>query len=65
MVHQINEDSDETLCIYVDGATEGFEGQCTVIEPFKTSCYNCSLLEGLSDGPKVNYCTIANTPRTP
>jgi molybdopterin/thiamine biosynthesis adenylyltransferase len=51
--------------MYIDGATEGFEGQCLVVEPFKTSCYNCSLLDGLLDAPKVNYCTIANMPRTP
>ena len=65
MVHQLNRDSEETCCFYIDGATEGFEGQCLVVEPFQTSCYNCSLLEGLQEQPKANYCTIANTPRTP
>ena len=65
MVHQINRDEEETVIFYVDGATEGFEGQCLVVEPFVTSCYSCSLLEGLGERPKANYCTIANTPRTP
>jgi ubiquitin-activating enzyme E1 C len=36
-----------------------------VVEPFKTSCYNCSLLDGIGEKPKANYCTIAHTPRTP
>lgn len=64
MVFQLNENSEQTVCFYVDGATEGFEGQCIVVEPYVTSCYNCSLLD-LGKQPKANYCTIANTPRTP
>lgn len=65
MVHQINEDEEDVVCIYIDGATEGFEGQCIVVRPFQGSCYNCSLLEGLAEQPKAASCTIANTPRTP
>ena len=65
IVFQLNEKSEETCCYYIDGATEGFEGQALMVEPYKTSCYECSLLEGLTTKPKVNYCTIANTPRTP
>lgn len=65
IAHLLNETSDETVCQYIDGATEGFEGQALLVDPFKTSCYECSLLGGLAEKPKVNYCTIANTPRTP
>ena len=36
-----------------------------MVEPFVSSCYECSLLEGLTTQIKANYCTIANTPRTP
>lgn len=31
IVHQLNEDTDDTACFYIDGATEGFEGQCVVV----------------------------------
>lgn len=35
------------------------------MDPYKSSCYECSLLGGLAAKPKANYCTIANNPRTP
>lgn len=41
----LNLDSTEgTVCYYIDGATEGFEGQALLVEPFVSSCYECSLL---------------------
>ena len=36
-----------------------------MVDPYKSSCYECSLLGGLAEKPKANYCTIANNPRTP
>ena len=44
IVFLLNEDEEETVCYYIDGATEGFEGQAILVEPYKTSCYECSLL---------------------
>ena len=60
-----NSKEEQTVCYYIDGATEGFEGQVLLVEPFVSSCYECSIFDGLGNKVKANYCTIANTPRTP
>ncbi len=65
IVFLINEEQEDTQCYYIDGATEGFEGQCLVVDAYNTSCYECSLLDELTTQIKANYCTIANKPRTP
>jgi ubiquitin-activating enzyme E1 C len=44
LVFQLNRDQEDVVCYYIDGATEGFSGQALVVEPYLTSCYECSLL---------------------
>jgi ubiquitin-activating enzyme E1 C len=48
----------------IDGGTENFSGQCMVIKPFETNCYEC-ILATIPKATTFNSCTIANTPRIP
>lgn len=54
----------ETVIPYVDGGTEGFRGQSRVINPYTTSCLDCT--GQLATNRNVfALCTIAQTPRLP
>lgn len=50
----------------IDGGSEGFRGQCRVILPGITPCYECTLdLHVTGDAETYPLCTIASIPRLP
>lgn len=50
----------------IDGGSEGFRGQCRVILPGITPCYECTLdLIVTGDAESYPLCTIASIPRLP
>jgi len=53
-----------SVVFFVDGGTEGFNGQARVFVPHVTSCFECSIS---SMAPARGYpvCTIKNVPRLP
>ena len=69
MIHNIVEfdgaDSPEVGTFYVDGGTEGFQGQARVVNPFTTSCYECTLDQLPPDTNSYPMCTVKETPRLP
>lgn len=48
----------------IDGGTEGLYGQCRVIKPFKTACYECTMTF-TAPTAQFQLCTIASVPRLP
>ena len=67
MVHSIVEwdgDEPEVSTMFIDGGTEGFQGQARVIHPFKTACYECTI-DQLPPDDTYPLCTIKETPRLP
>eukprot|EP00826_Nyctotherus_ovalis_P047148 TRINITY_DN5387_c0_g1_i10.p1 TRINITY_DN5387_c0_g1~~TRINITY_DN5387_c0_g1_i10.p1 ORF type:complete len:344 (-),score=72.14 TRINITY_DN5387_c0_g1_i10:118-1149(-) len=53
-----------TVRPFIDGGTEGLQGQSRVIYPFISNCYECSL-SSMSNEKRYNICTLAETPRVP
>ena len=55
---------EQSIVPFVDGGTEGFQGNARVVVPGKSACIECSI--GLYP-PQVTYplCTIAHQPRLP
>jgi ubiquitin-activating enzyme E1 C len=53
-----------SVVFFIDGGTEGFNGQARVFVPHVTSCFECSIS---SMPPAKGYavCTIKNVPRLP
>jgi ubiquitin-activating enzyme E1 C len=53
-----------SVVFFIDGGTEGFNGQARVFVPHITSCFECSIS---SMAPARGYpvCTIKNVPRLP
>lgn len=70
MVHNIvefdeNGENPEVETMYIDGGTEGFQGQSRLVHPFKTACYECTLDQLPPDENSYPMCTIKETPRLP
>ena len=69
MIHNIVEfdgdDQPEVGTFLVDGGTEGFQGQARVINPFSSSCYECTLDQLPPDTNSYPMCTVKETPRLP
>ena len=73
MVHDIvewndngkGEEEPEVLTQFIDGGTEGFQGQARVITPFKTACYECTLDQLPPDENSYPMCTVKEIPRQP
>ncbi len=53
-----------TVRPFIDGGTEGLQGQSRVIMPFSSHCYECSM-STMSQQKRYNMCTLAETPRVP
>ena len=67
MAHSLVEwdgDEPDVSTIYIDGGTEGFQGQARVITPFKSACYECTL-NTMPEENTYPLCTIKETPRLP
>lgn len=54
----------KTVIPFVDGATEGLMGNCKLIVPGFTSCYECSLTTLPKNTETYPLCTLASNPRT-
>jgi len=68
MIHSLVEfDADgkaEVGTYFIDGGTEGFNGQARVIEPYTDACYEC-MLSTLPPEKSIPLCTVKNIPRQP
>lgn len=70
LVHELVEFDDDgnivegTQRFLIDGGTENFSGQCMVVKPYESCCYEC-ILSALPKVTTYNSCTIASTPRLP
>jgi ubiquitin-activating enzyme E1 C len=55
----------DTVIPFIDGGTEGFNGQVHSIIPYKTSCFEC--IAGIRNAKRNTYplCTIESNPRVP
>ena len=54
----------DSIIPFIDGGTEGFLGQCRLLVPMMSACFECSV--GTMTPPKVfQSCTIASIPRRP
>lgn len=54
----------KTVIPFIDGATEGLMGNCKLIVPGFTSCYECSLSTLPQNTETYPLCTLASNPRT-
>jgi len=55
----------ETLITCVNGGTEGWKGECRVMTPFKTPCFECLVDLFPKDPFNFPMCTVADKPRSP
>lgn len=62
--HDTKEIKMESVIPFIDGGTEGFNGQSRVVLPFISGCYECTKLS-MPPNDKVLMCTIWETPRIP
>ena len=68
MCHRLVEwegDEPQVGTFFIDGGTEGFQGQARLIHPFKTACYECTLDQLPPDENSYPMCTVKETPRLP
>ncbi|KAG0670670.1 hypothetical protein C6P41_002323 [Kluyveromyces marxianus] len=54
----------KTLIPFIDGATEGLMGNCKLIIPGFTACYECSLTTLPQHTDTYPLCTLASNPRS-
>eukprot|EP00831_Metopus_contortus_P008653 TRINITY_DN1331_c0_g1_i9.p1 TRINITY_DN1331_c0_g1~~TRINITY_DN1331_c0_g1_i9.p1 ORF type:complete len:356 (+),score=68.08 TRINITY_DN1331_c0_g1_i9:92-1159(+) len=53
-----------TVKPFIDGGSEGLQGQSRVIMPYISHCYECSMAT-MNQTKRYNICTLAETPRVP
>ena len=63
---KLSEADPDTVCLLVDGGTEGWRGHAKVTVPMATSCIECTRDAAPAEGDlHLHMCTIAHVPRTP
>jgi len=56
---------EQTLITCINGGTEGWKGECRVMTPFKTPCFECLVDLFPKDPFNFPMCTMADKPRSP